>query len=263
MQQFNTISWEQRDQIAFVTLNRPKMMNALSTEAVEELLALFAELKKDRTVLGVVITGAGRAFCAGADLSGGGEAEGSPYFRTREFVLQAQELMNQIEAFPHPVIAAVNGFALGGGCELALACDLRIASTEAVFGLPETTLGVIPCFGGTQRLPRLIGTAPAKEMIYTGRKVKADEAKSLGIVNEVVAPENLMEAAEAKMAQITANAPLALRMAKTVINQGVELPLHLALEMEADMTALLGTTDDAAEGGRAFHERRKPNFKNQ
>lgn len=263
MQQFNTISWEQRNQIVFVTLNRPKMMNALSTEAVEELLALFAELKKDRTVLGVVITGTGRAFCAGADLSGGGEAKGSPYFRTREFVLQAQELMNRIEAFPHPVIAAVNGFALGGGCELALACDLRIASTEAVFGLPETTLGVIPCFGGTQRLPRLIGTALAKEMIYTGRKVKADEAKSLGIVNEAVAPENLMDAAEAKMAQITANAPLALRMAKTVINQGMELPLHLALEMEADMTALLGTTDDAMEGGRAFHERRKPNFRNQ
>lgn len=125
------------------------------------------------------------------------------------------------------------------------------------------TLGVIPCFGGTQRLPRLIGTALAKEMIYTARKVKAEEAKTLGFVNDVVSPEKLMTAAEAKMTQITANAPLALRMAKTVINQGVELPLHLPLEMEADMTALLGTTDDTAEGGRAFYERRKPSSKNQ
>jgi enoyl-CoA hydratase len=263
MSSWNTILYEQKDRVAVVTLNRPKMMNALSAETVEELLELFSSLKRDDSVLGVILTGAGRAFCAGADLSGGAAGGGNPHFKTREFVLQAQELMNRIEAFPHPVIAAVNGFALGGGCEMALACDLRIASTEAVFGLPETTLGVIPCFGGTQRLPRLIGTAPAKEMIYTGRKVKAEEAKSLGIVNDVVAPEDLMAAAEAKMAQITANAPLALRMAKTVINQGVEMPLHLALEMEADMTALLGTTADAAEGGKAFYERRKPNFKNQ
>ena len=263
MSPFNTILCERRNQIAVVTINRPKMMNALGAETVGELLELFSQLKQDDTVLGVILTGAGRAFCAGADLSSGTDAKGNPHFKTREFVLQAQELMNRIEAFPHPVIAAVNGFALGGGCELALACDLRIASTEAVFGLPETSLGVIPCFGGTQRLPRLIGTALAKEMIYTARKVKANEAKSLGIVNEVVAPEDLMDTAEAKMAQITANAPLALRMAKTVINQGVELPLHLALEMEADMTALLSTTDDAAEGGRAFYERRKPNFRNQ
>lgn len=263
MSSSQTVLCEQKEHIAFVTLDRPKQMNTLGAETVEELLALFSRLKRESGVWGVIVTGNGRAFCAGADLSGGAKGEGSPHFGTREFVLRAQELMNQIEAFPHPVIAAVNGFALGGGCELALACDLRIASEEAVFGLPETTLGVIPCFGGTQRLPRLIGAAPAKELIYTGRKIKAEEAKALGLVNSVVPPEELMAAAEAKLRQITANAPLALRMAKAAINQGAQLPLHLALELEADMTALLGTTEDAAEGGRAFYERRRPDFKNR
>lgn len=263
MASFHTILCEKRDQIAVVTLNQPKTMNALGAETIGELLELFSQLGQDDTVLGIILTGAGRAFCAGADLTGGSGAKGNPHFKTREFILRAQELMNRIEAFPRPVIAAVNGFALGGGCELALACDLRIANAEAVFGFPEASLGVIPCFGGTQRLPRLIGTSLAKEMIYTARKVKAEEAKALGIVNDVVSPEKLMAVAEAKMLQITANAPLALRMAKAAINQGMELPLHLALEMEADMTALLGTTDDAAEGGRAFYERRRPSFKNQ
>lgn len=263
MSSFKTVLYKERDRVAFVTINRPKMMNALSAETIEELQTLFSQLENDAEIMGVVITGAGRAFCAGADLSSGVGPGGNPYVQTRRFVLRAQSLMNRIAAFPHPVIAAVNGFALGGGCELALACDLRIASEEAVFGLPETTLGVIPCFGGTQRLPRLIGTALAKDMIYTGRKVKAEEAKSLGIVNEVVPSDELLAAAEAKMRRIVANAPLALQMAKAAIDQGIEMPLHLALELEADMTALLSTTEDATEGGQAFHEKRKPNFKNQ
>jgi enoyl-CoA hydratase len=263
MSSFKTILFEKKNKIAFVTLNRPDMMNALELETIRELKKLFVSMEKDPEVLGVIVTGAGRAFCAGADLSKSNVSGGNQYFTTRDFVAEAQDLMNQIEAFAHPVIAAVNGYSLGGGCELALSCDLRIASTSAVFGQPETTLGVIPCFGGTQRLPRLIGVAAAKEMIYTGRKVKAEEALSLGIVNEVVAPEELMAAVEAKMQQIVANAPLAVKMAKTAINKGIEMPLHYALEQEADMTALLSTTEDAVEGGRAFYERRKPNFKNQ
>lgn len=263
MSLLKTILFEKKDKIAFVTLNRPDMMNALGLEMIRELKELFVSMDKDPEVLGVIITGAGRAFCAGADLSRTNASGGNQYFNTRDFVVEAQDLMNQIEAFAHPVIAAVNGFSLGGGCELALSCDLKIASTNAVFGLPETTLGVIPCFGGTQRLPRLIGVAAAKELIYTGRKIKAEEALSLGIVNEVVAPEGLMSAVEAKMHQIVSNAPLAVKMAKTAINKGIEMPMNYALELEADMTALLGTTEDAAEGGRAFHERRKADFKNQ
>lgn len=263
MSSFKTILVEKRDQIAFITINRPEMMNALNLETMRELKESFVAMEEDREVLGVIITGSGRAFCAGADLSGAKSVDGNPNFATRSFVLEAQALMNQIESFSHPVIAAVNGFALGGGCELALACDLRIASEKAVFGLPEVTLGVIPCFGGTQRLPRLIGVGRAKELIFTGRKAKADEALTLGLVNQVVAPEALNETAETKMREIIACAPLAVKMAKTAIDKGLQMPLHYALELEADMTALLGTTEDAAEGGRAFYERRKANFKNQ
>ena len=263
MASFENVLLEKKEQIAWVTLNRPKAMNALDRQTIEELREVLKDLQQDDEVLGLVITGTGRAFCAGADLSGGASKGGNPYLGTREFVLEAQALTNELEAFPHPVLAAVNGFALGGGCELALACDLRIASTDGVFGLPETSLGVIPCFGGTQRLPRLIGTALAKDMIFTARKVKAQEAKDLGLLNDVVEPEALLEAAEAKMKAVIANAPLALKLAKAAINKGQEMPLPLALELEADMTALLGTTKDAVEGGTAFYERRKPNFTNQ
>ncbi|MEG1593658.1 MAG: enoyl-CoA hydratase/isomerase family protein, partial [Oscillibacter sp.] len=164
MTEFKNILFEKKDSIAFVTLNRPEMMNALNAETIRELSELFTAMERDSEVLGVIITGAGRAFCAGADLSGSKDNGGNPHFATRAFVEEAQNLMNQIETFSHPVIAAVNGFALGGGSEMALACDLRIASEKAVFGLPEVTLGVMPCFGGTQRLPRLIGMARAKEM---------------------------------------------------------------------------------------------------
>lgn len=263
MTEFKNILLEKRDKIAVVTLNRPEMMNALNLETIRELADLFTELERDAEVLGVIVTGGGRAFCAGADVSSAKNDGGNPHFATRSFVVEGQNLMNQIEAFSHPVIAAVNGFALGGGSELALACDLRIASEKAVFGLPEVTLGVMPCFGGTQRLPRLIGMARAKEIIYTGRKVKAEEALAVGLVNEVVAPEELLGAAEAKMQAMVACAPLAIKLAKTAMNKGIQMPLHEALELEADMTALLGTTEDAMEGGRAFGERRKPIFKNR
>jgi len=259
---FKHVLLEKKPPMALVTLNRPEMMNVLSLETIREIGELFSELSRDPEVLGVVLTGAGRAFCAGADLSGLANDGGNRNFATRTFVLEAQELMNQIESFPHPVIAAVNGFALGGGCELALACDLRIAGEKAVFGLPEATLGVIPCFGGTQRLPRLIGTARAKEMIYTGRKVKADEALAMGIVTAVAPQEEVAAAAEEKLREITASAPLAVQLAKAAVNRGIEMPLREALELEADMTALLGTTGDAAEGGAAFRERRRPVFKN-
>lgn len=263
MTEYQNILFEKREQIAFVTLNRPEMMNALNAQTIRELRDLFTLMEQDSEILGVIITGAGRAFCAGADVSGSNSKGGNPHFSTRDFVLEAQALMNQVESFVHPVIAAVNGFALGGGSELALACDLRIASEQAVFGLPEVTLGVIPCFGGTQRLPRLIGAARAKDMIFTGRKVRAEEALTFGIINEVAAPENLIGAAEAKMRAIVSCAPLAVKMAKTAVNKGLLMPLHEAVELEADMTALLGTTEDAQEGGHAFQERRKPIFKNR
>lgn len=263
MSSFKTIKYEKNENVAIVYLNKPERMNALDLETINELKGLFTSMENDPEVYGVIITGEGRAFCAGADLSRVDNSGGNKYFTTRKFVEEAQSLMNQIEEFSHPVIAAINGFALGGGCELALACDLRIASSKALFGLPETTLGVIPCFGGTQRLPRLIGVAKAKEIIFTGRKLKSDEALTLGLINTIAEPDELLSTAKAKMAEIIANAPLAVKMAKTAINKGIEMPIYYSFELEADMTALLGTTQDAMEGGLAFYEKRKPNFKNQ
>ncbi len=263
MAEYKTVLLEKRDGIAWITLNRPERMNTIGPEMICEIISLLGELECDREVLGVIFTGAGKAFSGGMDLSGLKDDGQNPGMSKRNFVQSAHKLMNTIEEFPHPCLAAVNGFALGGGFELALACDLRISSDRGLYGLPEVTLGVIPCFGGTQRLPRLIGVAPAKDLIFTGRKVRADEAMALGIVSQVVPGEELLAAAEAKMMEILANAPLAVQLAKVAVNKGMRMPLHDALEMEADMTAILSATDDAREGGMAFFERRKAKFNNK
>ncbi len=260
---FTTLLVEKKEKYVIVTLNRPKVMNTMNDAMKDELVTLFRALEKDPEVFGVILTGEGRAFCAGTDVSQGQNAGGNPLLNMRDYVGWSHDVYSVIESYPHPVIAAVNGYALGGGTELCLVSDLRIASTAAVFGLPESNLGVIPCYGGTQRLPRLIGTGYAKDMIFTGRHVKAEEAKEMRLVNEVVAPEELMNAAESKMQQIVAKAPLAVKLAKAAINKGVEMPLHYALEMEMDMTGLLAGTEDAREGGMAFFQKRPPEFKNK
>ena len=194
--------------IAIVTMDRPKALNALSDKTLNELDRIFTYLAGAEEILGIILTGEGKGFVAGADIS-----QMQPYGPSegRAYADRAQTLFNKIEGIEKPVIAAVNGYALGGGCELAMSCDIRIASEKAVFGQPEANLGVIPCFGGTQRLPRLVGTGIAKELIYTGRQVKAAEAKEIGLVNQVVPADALLDAAKDMMNAITGKAPIAIR----------------------------------------------------
>ena len=235
-------------------------MNALNDQTLDELERLFTAIEKDREVLGVILTGEGRAFVAGADISqmsGYGVEEGRLYSD------RAQKLFNKIEILEKPVIAAVNGFALGGGCELAMSCDIRIASEKAVFGQPEANLGLMPCFGGTQRLPRLVGTGVAKELIYTCRQVKAQEAKEIGLANKVVPAETLLEEAKAMMAMILSKSPIAIGYCKTAINRGADTDLRNGLEIEKECWAIVFGTKDKEEGISAFLEKRTPQFPNQ
>ena len=251
---------ELEGKLAVLTMNRPKALNALNDQTLDELERLFTAIEKDREVLGVILTGEGRAFVAGADISqmsGYGVEEGRLYSD------RAQKLFNKIEILEKPVIAAVNGFALGGGCELAMSCDIRIASEKAVFGQPEANLGLMPCFGGTQRLPRLVGTGVAKELIYTCRQVKAQEAKEIGLANKVVPAETLLEEAKAMMAMILSKSPIAIGYCKTAINRGADTDLRNGLEIEKECWAVVVGTKEKEEGISAFLEKRTPQFPNQ
>ncbi|MGL6105644.1 enoyl-CoA hydratase/isomerase family protein [Romboutsia sp.] len=252
------------DNIVIVTLNRPKVMNTINDALKNELNHIFEELKTNRSILGIIITGEGKTFCAGNDNSSTSKkGSGNAFERLRDNVEDVHRIFNKIENFERPVIAAINGYALGGGCELALCCDIRIASSKAVFGLPEVTLGVIPCYGGLQRLPRLIGTGKAKELIYTGKHIKAEEAKEIGLVNRVVEPEELLVEAKKLMKEIVQRAPIAVKYAKLAINKGSQMSLEHALELEKDLITICSGTDDAREGGMAFFEKRAPQFKNK
>lgn len=245
---------------AIVTMNRPQALNALNDQTLAELEQIFTLVAQVPEILGVIITGQGKSFVAGADIKqmqSYGPQEG------RRYAQYAQSVFNTIEALEKPVIAAVNGYALGGGCELSMACDIRIASEQAIFGQPEAKLGLIPCFGGSQRLPRLVGAGIAKELIFTCRQIKAQEALAIGLVNKVVPAQSLMEEAKGMMAQITAVAPLAVGYAKVAINKGMSLDLQNALELEKDVSALCFATEDKQEGVNAFIEKRTPVFKNR
>ncbi len=246
--------------IAIVTMDRPKALNALSDKTLNELDRIFTYLAGAEEILGIILTGEGKGFVAGADIS-----QMQPYGPSegRAYADRAQTLFNKIEGIEKPVIAAVNGFALGGGCELAMSCDIRIASEKAVFGQPEANLGVIPCFGGTQRLPRLVGTGIAKELIYTGRQVKAAEAKEIGLVNQVVPADALLDAAKDMMNAITGKAPIAIRYSKVAINRGMDVDLRAGLELEKDLAALTFGTEDKQEGMDAFLAKRPAVFKNR
>jgi enoyl-CoA hydratase len=255
---YHTIEVSVADRIATVTINRPDKLNALNNAVFEDLAKLVDEIGSRADIGGVIVTGAGRAFVAGADIS---ELEPLNQSEANALMLRGQGVFNRIEALPKPVIAAVNGFALGGGCELALACHVRIASDAAKFGQPEVKLGLIPGYGGSQRMPRLIGKGRALQLLMTGEIIDAAEAFRVGLVNRVVAPADLMKTAQDMMQAMLANAPLALAGCIKMVNEGYDLPLREALAMEASAFGQLAATEDKREGTRAFLEKRAPSFK--
>ncbi|RDI95046.1 enoyl-CoA hydratase [Meiothermus sp. QL-1] len=255
--EFEYLGYEVEGQVALVTVRRPQALNALNQDVLLELAEVTEVIAQDPRVRVAIFTGEGRAFVAGADI--GEIAALEDVFAAREFAILGQSVFNEIAALPLPTIAAINGYALGGGLELALACDLRVASHKARLGLPEVGLGIIPGFGGTQRLPRLLGRGRALDLIYTGRHVTAEEALSLGLVNRV--GEDALETARELAALILKNAPVALALAKEAVGRGENLDLQEALEIEADLFGMACATQDMREGTRAFLEKRTPEFK--
>ncbi|GMX67446.1 enoyl-CoA hydratase [Paenibacillus elgii] len=247
--------------IVLITLNRPEAANALSIKMLEELRAAAAACKFDRSVRCIVVTGAGeKTFCAGADLK---ERAGMDMNQVRRTVALIRETINELEALPQPVIAAVNGAAFGGGAELALACDIRIASETATFALTETSLGIIPGAGGTQRLPRLIGKGRAKELIFTARKIDAEEARGMGLVEYVAPPEALIDKALEIAGRIARNAPVAVTQAKFAIDKGFDADLGTGLAIEHNAYEVTIPTKDRLEGLEAFKNKRPPIFKGE
>jgi enoyl-CoA hydratase len=250
---------EKADRIAWVTLNRPEKLNALNNEVLQELERVFAELEQDAEVGVVVLTGAGeKAFVAGADIA---ELKTLDTAGARVQALRGQAVFQRIESMPKPVLAAVNGFALGGGCELALACHIRIASENARFGLPEVSLGIIPGYGGTQRLSRLVGKGVALDLILSAEMASAADALRMGLVSRVVTQTELRTAAEKLARTILTRGPLALRSALAAVNEGLEMPQEPGLQYEAALFGLLAATQDMQEGMGAFLEKRPAQFK--
>jgi enoyl-CoA hydratase len=249
---------ERGGEAAIVTIDRQDKLNALNTQVQEEITKALTSLRKEDH-RAIIITGAGeKAFVAGADVGGMREMS---VLEVREFGEIGKRMMAALDSFPVPTIAAVNGFALGGGSEIALACDIRIAAENASFGFPEVTIGIIPGAGGTQRLPRVVGTGIARELIFTGRRVSAEEAKEIGLVNKVVGKGEALEAAKEMARQIANNAPVAVRNAKAALNLARSADLASGIEYESEQFAILFSTEDAREGMTAFSERRKPEYR--
>ena len=243
--------------IVLLTVDRQDKLNALNPQVTEEIGQALLDAEQDEP-RAIIVTGAGeRAFVAGADIS---EMSRMEPLEAKRFTEVGHAAMALLDKSPIPTIAAVNGFALGGGCELALACDIRIAAENALFGFPEVGLGILPGMGGTQRLPRLIGPALAKELIFSGRRIDAAEAKEIGLVNRVVPEGEALDSARKLAAEIAANGPVAVRHAKTAANRALDVDLISGLEYEADQFSLLFATKDAREGMGAFMEKRKPQF---
>ncbi|MSO20452.1 MAG: enoyl-CoA hydratase [Acidobacteria bacterium] len=258
MELFENLSIERRDQVALVTINRPKVLNALNALTIDELARCFTTLKTDADVSVVILTGAGeRAFVAGADIRE--LAQYTPE-QAKACALKGQALCDKIEKLGKPTIAAINGLALGGGCEIALACTLRIASQTARLGQPEVKLGIIPGYGGTQRLPRLVGRGRALELILTGEQLSAEDALRWGLVNRVVPPDQLIAAALELAARIVANSPRAVSLAMEAVNEGLDSPLAQGLFLEASLFGLSFSTSDMQEGTKSFLEKRPANF---
>src|SRR6202522_3974769 len=256
---FENILLEKKNSIAYVTVNRPKILNALNMATMEELRAAFHDIKNDVSIRVVLFTGAGeKAFIAGADIA---ELAKHAAASGKEYTHRGQNVLNLIENSGKPVIACINGFARGGGCEIAMSCTMRLASENAKLGQPEVKLGIIPGYGGSQRLPRLVGKGLAMQHILTGEMITAQEAHRIGLVNEVTAPADLIPRAEAIAAKIIANAPLAVQYAMEAVNKGMEMTLASGLHLEASLFGLCCTTLDKAEGTAAFLEKRPASFK--
>jgi enoyl-CoA hydratase len=259
MMSYETLLYEIRSGIAYVTINRPQKLNALNHKAIQELADCFERIAETPEAQAVIMTGAGeKAFVAGADIN---ELAALTPTEARETALRGQALMNRIENLGKPVVAAVNGFALGGGCELAMACTLRIASENARFGQPEVKLGIIPGYAGTQRLPRLVGKGRALELILSGEPISAQEAWRIGLANQVVPVSDLIPAAEKVLQKVLANGPVALRYAIEAVNRGLEMVEAEGEQLEANLFGLCCATEDMKEGTRAFLEKRPAQFK--
>ena len=254
---YETIAVQVSDRVATVTVNRPDKLNALNDRVIAELGEAVDQVVSDSNVGGIILTGAGRAFVAGADIS---ELESHGPVSAKRLAQTGQDVFGRFESSPKPVIAAVNGFALGGGCELAMACHIRIASEAAKFGQPEVKLGLIPGYGGTQRLPRLVGRGRALQLLLTGEMIDAQEAYRIGLVNRVVPAADLLTAANELMRAILANAPLAIANVIEVVNRGYDATLEDALTLEATAFGLLAATEDKRAGTRAFLEKRAARF---
>ena len=256
---FDNILIERDGATAIVTINRPKVLNALNSQTLDELRRAILDLKQDASVRVVILTGAGeKSFVAGADIN---ELAVQTPTGGREHALAGQHVLDLIENMGKPVIAAINGYALGGGCELAMACTLRLAADTAKLGQPEIALGLIPGYAGTQRLSRLVGRGKAMEMILTGTPIAAEEAQRIGLVNRVVPAAELMAQARALAAQLAKSAPIAMRYIINAVNKGVEMPFAEACQYEATLFGLVASTDDMKEGTAAFLAKRKPDFR--
>jgi len=256
--EYQQIIYETKDNVAFITLNRPEKLNAWTPRMCEEQADAIDKANQDESVGAIIMTGAGRGFCAGADIK---MFLRSDTFTAREIIERLGKALEAFEDLDVPVIAAVNGFALGGGCEISMACHMRVASETATFGQPEVLLGILPGWGGTQRLPRLVGLGIANELITTGRMVSASEAKLIGLVNHVVPPNELMNKCKEIAAQILKNGPNAIAKSLVCIREGIGKSMEEGLKIEVDQFSKLFGTEEANEGLSAFVEKRKPKFR--
>ena len=258
MKEFNTIIYTVEENIAVITINRPKFLNALNSEVLRELSEAVDIIEKDPLVRVVIVTGSGeKAFVAGADIA---EMQNFDEIEAHKFSAFGNQTFSKLEHVNKPVIAAINGFALGGGCELAMACDIRIAGTNAKFGQPEVGLGVMAGFGGSQRLPRLVGAGIAKELLFTGAMIHAERAYEMGLVNKLVEPSEVINEAINMAKKIATQSPHGVSMSKKAVNEGLNLNLDQALSLEAELFGSLFTEKDQKEGMSAFIEKRKPVF---
>jgi enoyl-CoA hydratase len=259
MMAYENILYEKKDGIAYITFNRPKVLNALNRKTVEELQGALLDARGDESVRVLILTGTGeKSFVAGADIS---ELAVQTPVNGKEFSLYGQSVFHLLETMGKPSICAISGFALGGGCELALSCTIRIASNTAKLGQPEVKLGILPGYGGTQRLARLCGKGAAHELCLTGEMITAEEALRIGLVNHVYQPAELIPAAEAMARKIIANGPLAVKFTMEAIERGTEAPLEEGLFLEATLFGVACATEDMREGTKAFLEKRSPQFK--
>ncbi|UOF91624.1 enoyl-CoA hydratase-related protein [Fodinisporobacter ferrooxydans] len=258
MSENNYVLFDREGQIAILTFNRPKALNALNRELLQELDQILDQIAQNDEIRCVIVTGAGeKSFVAGADIK---EMQAYSVMEARALALFGQSVCTKLERLPKPTIAAVNGFALGGGCELAMACDIRIAAAHAKFGQPEVKLGITAGYGGTQRLPRLVGSGIAKEILFTGDMISAERALSIGLVNHVVEKEELLNFSRSMAERICKQSKCAVGLSKQAVNEGTQMDLDRGLKYEAEMFALSFSVDEHAEGFQAFIEKRSPKF---